>query len=144
MALCLRIAKLSSFFGNCYGRCPEYPVLYLFVLILCVSYSSIPFMYPDLWLLYEAEGRVSVPCQLLQKTMIPRHSNFFFFKNQFYLFIYFWLCWVFTAVRGLSLVVARWDYSWLQRADFSLRWLLLLRSTGSRRMGFSSCGTQVQ
>ena len=24
-----------------------------------------------------------------------------------YLFIYFWLCWVFVSVRGLSLVVAR-------------------------------------
>ena len=32
---------------------------------------------------------------------------FFFFFNKFiiYLFIYFWLCWVFVAARGLSLVV---------------------------------------
>ena len=30
---------------------------------------------------------------------------FSFFKNKFiYLFIYFWLCWVFVSVRGLSLV----------------------------------------
>ena len=28
-----------------------------------------------------------------------------FLKNKFiYLFIYFWLCWVFVAARGLSLV----------------------------------------
>ena len=61
-----------------------------------------------------------------------------FFKN--YLFIYFWLCWVFIAVRGLSLVAANGGYSSLWCTGFSLRWLLLLWSTGSRRVGFSSCG----
>ena len=34
-------------------------------------------------------------------------------------------------------------YTWLRCAGFSLRWLLLLRSMGSRRAGFSSCGTQA-
>ena len=35
-----------------------------------------------------------------------------FFKNKFiYLFIYFWLCWVFVAACGLSLVVASGGYS---------------------------------
>ena len=33
--------------------------------------------------------------------------------------------------------------SLLQCAGFSLRWLLLLRSTGSRHTGFSSCGLQA-
>ena len=60
-----------------------------------------------------------------------------------YLFIYFWLRWVFVAVRGLSLVAASGVYSSLQCAGFSLRWLLLLRSTGSRRVGFSSCGSRA-
>ena len=64
-----------------------------------------------------------------------------FFKN---LFIYFWLHWVFVAVRGLSLVVASGGYSSLRCAGFSLQWLLLLRSMGSRHVGFSSCGTQAQ
>ena len=41
-------------------------------------------------------------------------------------FIYFWLRWVFIAVRGLSLVVASGGYSLLQYAGFSLQWLLLL------------------
>ena len=68
---------------------------------------------------------------------------YLFFKNLFYLFIYFWHHWVFIAVRGLSLVVASGVYSSLQCAGFSLRWLLLW-STGSRRVGFSSCGTQAQ
>ena len=61
-----------------------------------------------------------------------------------YLFIYFWLRWVFVAARGHPLVVASGGYSSLQCAGFSLRWLLLLRSTGSRCAGFSSCGTRAQ
>ena len=62
----------------------------------------------------------------------------------FYLFIYFWLRWVFVAARGLSLVAASGGYSSLQCAGFSLRWLLLLQSTGSGHAGFSSCGTWAQ
>ena len=50
------------------------------------------------------------------------------------------LHWVFVAAPGCSLVAASRGYSSLQCAGFSLRWLLLLRSTGSRRAGFSSCG----
>ena len=41
---------------------------------------------------------------------------------------------------GFSLVVASGGYSLLRCAGFSLRWLLLLWSTGSRHTGFSSCG----
>ena len=40
-----------------------------------------------------------------------------------------------TASRG---------YSSLRCTGFSLRWLLLLRSMGSKCTGFSSCGTQAQ
>ena len=65
----------------------------------------------------------------------------FFKKIDLILFIYFWLRWVFVAARGLSLVVASRRYSLLWCAGFSLRWFLLLRSTGSRRAGFRSCGT---
>ena len=71
-------------------------------------------------------------------------SFFFNFYLFIYLFIYLWLHWAFVAVRGLSLVVASGGYSPLQCAGFSLQWLLLLRSTGSRRVGFSSCGTWAQ
>ena len=49
--------------------------------------------------------------------------------------INFWLLWVFVAVRGLSLVAASGGYSSLWCVGFSLRWLLLLRSTGSRHRG---------
>ena len=70
-------------------------------------------------------------------------SNFFFIKL-FILFIYFWLHWVFVAARGVSLVVVSGGYSSLQCAGFSLRWLLLLWSMGSRRAGFGSCSMQAQ
>ena len=68
-------------------------------------------------------------------------SEFSFFKIN--LFIYFWLQWVFVAAQGLSLVAASRGYSPLWCTGFSLRWLLLLRNTGSRHTGFSSCGSQA-
>ena len=58
-------------------------------------------------------------------------SRVYLFFIYFYLFTYFWLRWVFIAVRGLSLVVVSGGCS-------------LLRSTGSRREGFSSCGMLAQ
>ena len=60
------------------------------------------------------------------------------FFNLCILFIYFWLRWVFVAARGLSLAAASRGYSSLWCAGFSLRWLLLLQSMGSRHAGFSS------
>ena len=67
----------------------------------------------------------------------------YFFKNKFIFIYFFWLCWVFVAAGGLSLVAASRGYSSLRCVGFSLRWLLLLRSTGSRRMGFRSCGSRA-
>ena len=55
---------------------------------------------------------------------------FFFCINLFILFMYFWLCWVFVAVRGLSLVVVRGGYSSLRCAGFSLQWLLFVVEHG--------------
>ena len=68
----------------------------------------------------------------------------FLFLKYIYLFIYFWLRWVFVAARRLSLVAVSGGYSSLQCAGFSLWWLLLLRSTGSRCMAFTSCSMQAQ
>ena len=67
-----------------------------------------------------------------------------FFKKIYLFIVYFWLRWVFVAARGLSLVAASRGYSSWWCVGFSLRWLLLLWSTGSRRTGFSSCGTRAQ
>ena len=69
---------------------------------------------------------------------------FILFLKIIYLFIYLWLHWVFVAALRLSLVVTSSDYSLLQCTGFSLWWLLLLRSTGSRCVGFSSCVTWAQ
>ena len=66
---------------------------------------------------------------------------FFFFKNGIFLKMsYFWLCWALTAAHGLSPVAVSGGCSLLQCSGFSLRWLLLLWSTGSRHMGFRSRG----
>ena len=54
----------------------------------------------------------------------------FFFK-----LIYFWLCWVFVSVWGLSLVVASGGHSSSRRVGLSLSRSLLRRSTGSRCAG---------
>ena len=61
-------------------------------------------------------------------------SYLILFKKN-YLFIYFWLCWVFVSVRGLSLVAASRGHSSLRCAGLSLSRPLLLRSTSSRRAG---------
>ena len=45
---------------------------------------------------------------------------------------------------GFSLVAASRGYSSLLCEGFSLQWLLFLWSTGSRHMGFSSCGMWAQ
>ena len=57
--------------------------------------------------------------------------NFFFFN----FLIYFWLCWIFVSVRGLSLVAASGGHSSSRCAGVSLSRPLLLRGTGSRRAG---------
>ena len=77
---------------------------------------------------------------MIQIFSILKRSKTFFFLIYFYC----WSCWVFVAARGLSLVAASRGCSSLQCAGFSLPWLLLLQSTGSRHAGFSSCGTWAQ
>ena len=57
------------------------------------------------------------------------HSRWEKFSNDVYSFI--WLHWVSVAALRLSLVGANRGCSSLQRADFSSRWCLLWRSTGS-------------
>ena len=82
----------------------------------------------------------ALPCNSVVLT-----SLFCFFLRFIYLFIlFFWLCWVFVAARRLSLVATSRSYSSLWCVGFSLLWLLLLQSTGSRRAGFSSCGSWAQ
>ena len=83
---------------------------------------------------------ISLPWKRNRHPHADRSSVFLFFLNFcFILFFYFWLSWVFVAVRRLSLVAASGGYSSLRCAGLSLRWLPLLWSTGSRCAGLSNC-----
>ena len=68
----------------------------------------------------------------------------FIFLERFLFYVFsFWLHWVFVATCRLSLVAVSGSYSSLRCVGFSLRWPLLLWSTGSRCVGFTSCGTRA-
>ena len=70
-------------------------------------------------------------------------------KFHFFLKIYLFYLFIFGCVGslllrvGFSLVAVSRGYSLFRCVGFSLRWLLLLQSTGSRRVGFSSCGSRA-
>ena len=89
----------------------------------------------------EWENKLVHLCNGMLHSNVKKKGSILFLKRIIYLFIYFWLRWVFVAARRLSLAVASGGYSSLQCVGFSLWWLLLLWSMGSRHMGFSSCGT---
>ena len=62
---------------------------------------------------------------------------FLSFFLKLFIYFYFWLYWVFFCWEGFSLVVPRvggYSSSWCP--DFSLQWLLFLRSMGFRVSGF--------
>ena len=78
----------------------------------------------------------------------PKCSFPSFFKN--YLLIYFWLCWVFIAAHGLSLVAAGEGYTSLLRTGFSVWcWLplwstsLSAQASGVEAHGLSDHGAQA-
>ena len=81
-----------------------------------------------------------LPCHVIQtlhllfltSSLLTHHSLGFFFP--------LWPCWVFTAV-WISLAAVSRGYLPLPHMGFSLRWLLLLQSSGPRCKGFSSCST---
>ena len=84
---------------------------------------------------YERQGQNEETKEITKchmRSKIGSRPPFFFFFN---LFIYFWLCWAFVSVRGLSLVAASGGHSSSRCAGISLSRPLLLWSTGSRRAG---------
>ena len=101
-------------------------------------YSKVLQLYIHVSILFQ----VLFPFRLLYTLLYLKQERFFF--NKFILFIYFWLHWVFAAACRLSLVAVSGGYSLLPCVGFSLPWLLLLQSTGSRCTGFSSCSTWAQ
>ena len=79
---------------------------------------------------------------ILIHTFLQNEAFISFFKK-INLFIYFWLNWISVAARGLPLGAASVGHSSLRFMGLSLRWFLLLWSTGSRCVGFSSCGSRA-
>ena len=103
--------------------CPCHPTLRELSVFFAIS------QYPKQCL---EDNRYSVNIWLIHKLMSEIKICFVLFFKFIYLF---WLCWVFVAARGLSLVAASRGYSSLRCTGFSLQWLLLLWSTGSRHVG---------
>ena len=64
--------------------------------------------------------------------------------TSFWEYLFIWPRWVFVATRRLSPALVSRGFSSLQCAGFSLLWLPLLRRTGSRHAGISSCSSQAQ
>ena len=90
--------------------------------------------------------KVKVIQELLILTIVQKHESKSYFVTQlasFYLFgVYFWLCWIFTAAPAFSPVG-------VSRGPFSLQWLPLLGSIGSRAhrlqlLGLPGSRAQVQ
>ena len=77
-------------------------------------------------------GHSTSPGFYLSTNTVDKKKGRYSFFN-IYLFIYFWLCWVFLSLRGLSLVAASGGHSSSRCAGLSLSRPLLLQRTGSRR-----------
>ena len=86
-------------------------------------------------------GRVDIFATLT--VLIHEHDMSLHLFTYFLFILFLWLRWAFIAARGLSLVATSRGYALLPCAGFSLQWLLLLQSMGSRRAGFSSCGSRA-
>ena len=72
---------------------------------------------------YTTQSNLQIQCNLYQIT------------NGIFFLTYFWLCWVFISVQGLSLVGATRGRSSSWCVGLTLSRPLLLRRTGSRRAG---------
>ena len=111
---------------------------------LCAN-SSLTLRNPLVHLLSKGSNLIIKIIYYRKNCKHKKTSFFFFFKGNpcgsavlfcfLNLFIYFWLCWVFVSVQGLSLVAASGGHSSSRCVGLSLSRPLLLRSTGSRRAG---------
>ena len=123
----------------CIHICMYTYIIYVHVSHICMSYICIHTIYIKV-LKYHRKHQIQNN-RCVQVNM-DRNSNLHwgekhissiaFFIYFSFLFIYFWLHWVFIAACRLSLVAASGVSSSLLCEGFSLRWLLLLWSTGSR------------
>ena len=125
---CFSICSLILFVHHPFC-CQVYLLVLLNVQSLCLSFLE------TLWSFFTS---AMSPFIVFDSLQISSLSFISFFLILF--FIYFWLRWVFVAECGPSLVAASGGSFLLRCAGFSLWWLLLLQSMGSRCAGFSSCG----
>ena len=76
------------------------------------------------------------------QTHIPCIGRRIFFLINLFIYLYFWLCWVFVSVRGLSLVAASGGHSSSRCTGLSLsRPLIAEHRLQMRRL--SSCGSRA-
>ena len=66
-----------------------------------------------------------------------------FLKTNLFIYLFWTALVLHCCTRAFSSASSR-GYCSLRCVGFSLRWLLLLQSMGSRRVGFSSCGVWAQ
>ena len=133
----------------CGGHLPNPPLIFtIFGLILCPGvqtlFSQVFLISSHLLILFLTRPKLSSDIHHSWKKLYTSFRYYFIYLLENFFKFYFQLHWVFVAACGLSLVVASGGYSLLRCAGFSLWWLLLLRSIGSRRAGFSSCSTWAQ
>ena len=93
------------------------------------------------WILVSLGKIMGLGCHLFKEVLKCKYFFLILFLDLLsklsqlrdFLFVFsFWLCWVFIAAHGFSLVAVR--------GGFSPACLRLLQSSGSRHMGFCSCG----
>ena len=143
------VQLITSFYPSCFQGVCSYSFLFLLAAAICSGHYSL-----------FARTTTIIPWVFLLLISSPSSLIFFIFifYKFIYLFTYLSLHWVFVAACRLSLVLASRGYSSLWCMGFSLQWLLLLWSMGSRltglllllqstgagHEGFSSCGTRAQ
>ena len=120
--------------------------VFLIVLKIFLAYPSHhpTLVYPTstLCLSYCNSRLADLPANQAHSLPSIRHFKLLVFPRIFL----FYFIYLFLAALGVRCCAqafsscSDWGYSSLRCAGFSLRWLLLLRNTGSRQAGFSSCG----
>ena len=149
-----------SFGSFLYCLIPPWKLLCMHVLLLYFSCSSnmITFISLNIRIIAVLKSLLHPVSKFTQRQF---YLTAFFLQCRLilhYLFEYlFFFCWIldiiiclfiylFLAALGLCCCAwafsscGEWELLFVEGVGFSLRWLLLLQSTGSRRAGFSSCG----
>ena len=89
--------------------------------------------------------QVFLACLITSHRHVSTMRDFFFnFLNLLILFIYFWLCWVFVAACGLSLVMVSGGYSLVVVQRLLTGVASCWGAQALKAYGLSSCGARDQ